>query len=515
MNSLAQLSSQTKEFWQKLDKKIKWLAIILSAAIFIILAGLAIFGNKEKFSPLFYDLDPADAGRIIGKLDEDKISYKLENGGKTILVSKDKVDSLRISLAASGTVTGGVVGNELFDQTKWGITDFEQKQRFKRALEGELIRSIRTLDEVRDARVHIVIPDSSPFLDDEGSATASVVLTLDPYAKINQEKIKGIANFMAGAVPGLIPENVTVMDASWNILSDPAMFKSNGFGQTTQPNNQLELKRSIERELELRLQSMLERIFGFGKVVTRVSSELGFDYKETKAERFEPVSGSKGIVRSEQQTKESQSGTSSQAPIGVAGITSNIPGYQITSDATDTSSSDRSESIINYEISKISEYFVAAPGNISRLSVAVWLNGDLDETTKAKVREAITAAAGLDFSRGDQLTVESIPFAVAEEQIPPTPVSGLEELKQKAYLAAGLLAFVIILVAYLRRRAKKKKEEKAVLEMAAVSEEEQKYAQLLQKEEIEKGSLEREVKVMARQKPEEIAKVLQSWLIDE
>jgi len=101
MNSLAQLSSQTKEFWQKLDKKIKWLAIILSAAIFMILAGLAVFGNKEHFSPLFYDLDPADAGRIVARLDEDKIPYKLENGGKTILVSKDKIDSLRISLATS------------------------------------------------------------------------------------------------------------------------------------------------------------------------------------------------------------------------------------------------------------------------------------------------------------------------------------------------------------------------------------------------------------------------------
>lgn len=515
MNSLAQLSSQTKEFWQKLDKKIKWLAIILSAAIFTILAGLAIFGNKEQFSPLFYDLDPADAGRIVARLDEDKIPYKLENGGKTILVPKDKIDSLRISLAASGTVTGGVVGNELFDQTKWGITDFEQKQRFKRALEGELIRSIRTLAEVRDARVHIVIPESSPFIDDKGAATASVVLTLDPYAKLNQEKIKGIANFMAGAVPGLTPENVTVMDASWNILSDPAMFKNNGFGQSTQPNNQLELKRSLERELELRLQSMLERIFGFGKVVTRVSSELGFDYKETKAERYEPVTGSKGVIRSEQQSKESQSGTSSQTPLGVAGITSNIPGYQISNDATDTSSFERSESIINYEVSKISEHLVVAPGNISRLSVAVWLNGELDETTKAKVREAVTAAAGLDFSRGDQLTVESIPFAEAVDEVLETTPSGVEDLKQRAYLAAGVLAFLIILVVYLRRRARKKKEDQAVLEMAAVSEEEQKQAQLLQKEDIEKGSLEREVKIVARQKPEEIAKVLQSWLSDE
>jgi len=353
--------------------------------------------------------------------------------------------------------------------------------------------------------VHIVIPESSPFIDEKGASTASVVLTLDPYAKINQEKIKGIANFMAGAVPGLTPENVTVMDASWNILSDPAMFKNNGLGQTTQPNNQLELKRSLERELELRLQSMLERIFGFGKVVTRVSSELGFDFKETKAERYEPITGSKGIIRSEQQSKESQSGTSSQNPMGVAGITSNIPGYQITNDATDTSSFERSESIINYEVSKVSEHLVVAPGNISRLSVAVWL----------KVREAVTAAAGLDFSRGDQLTVESIPFAEAKEQAPQIPSSGVGDLKQTAYVAAGVLAFLIILVVYLRRRARKKKEDQAVLEMAAVSEEEHAQAQLLQKEDIEKGSLEREIKILARQKPEEIAKVLQSWLTDE
>lgn len=514
MNSLAQLGSQIKEFWSKLDKKIKLLAIILSASVFIILIMLAVSGNKQQFSPLFYDLDPADAGRIISQLDEDKIPYKLENNGKTILVPAEQVDSLRISLAASGKITGGVVGYEIFDQSKWGITDFEQKQRFKRALEGELVRSIRSLDEVKDARVHVVIPESSPFISEEGLTTASVVLTLQPYAKIGEYQIKGIANFLSGAVPGLMPENVTIMDSSWNILSDPAMFKS--LGQTTQPNNQLELKRSVERELELRLQSMLEQIFGFGKAIVRVSSELGFDYKETKAERYEPVTGSRGIVRSEQQTKETQSGTTSQAPIGVPGVTSNIPGYQITSNAEDSSSYERSESVVNYEISKILEHHVSAPGNISKLSVAVWLNGDLDETTVIKVREAVAAAAGLDFDRGDQLSVESLPFAVASDtSYTPEVITKTEDLTQMAYLAAAILALVIILVAYLRRRAKKKKEEMAVLEMAAVSEKEQAMAQKPMYEEDEKATLEREVKIMARQKPEEVAKVLQSWLSED
>lgn len=515
MDFLAQLGLQTKEFWQKLDKKIKWLAIILSASIFVTLVGLTVINGKERFSPLFYDLDPKDAGQIMARLDEDKIPYQLEKGGKTILVPADKVDSLRISLTASGTLTGGVVGNEIFDQTKWGITDFEQKQRYKRALEGELIRSIRTLEEVKDARVHIVIPDPSPFIDEDKLATASVVLTLNPYAKFNAEQVKGIANFIAGAVPGLTPANVTIMDSAWNILSDPLLFQSLGLGQTTEPSGQLELKRTIERDLELRLQTMLERIFGFGKAIVRVSSDLGFDYKETKAERYEPVTGSKGIVRSEQQTKESQTGTSQQAPIGVAGITSNIPGYMINNNLEDSSSYDRSDSIINYEINKILEHHVSAPGNISRLSIAVWLNGDLDETTKEKVRDAVVAASGLDFARGDNLTVESLPFAVSEESEPISLPSKTEDLTQMAYYAAIILAVLILLIVYLRQRAKKKAEDRAILEMAAVAEEEPKFSTLVPLEEGGKAILEREAKLLARQKPEEVAKVIQSWLAEE
>ena len=178
MNQLAQLGNQIKELWQNLDKKIKWLAIILSASIFVTLVAISIWGNTKEFSPLFYDLALVDAGQIMAALEEEKIPYQLKDGGRTILVPSDKVDSLRIKLSASGLLTGGVVGNELFDQTKWGITDFEQQQMFKRALEGELVRSIRTLSGVKDARVHVVLPESSPFLTDTGTATASVVLTL-------------------------------------------------------------------------------------------------------------------------------------------------------------------------------------------------------------------------------------------------------------------------------------------------------------------------------------------------
>ena len=509
MNQLAQLGTQIKELWQNLDKKIKWLAIILSVSIFVTLVGLSIWGNTSQFSPLFYDLDPVDAGQIMASLDEEKITYQLENGGKTILVPSSQVDSLRIRLSASGVLTGGVVGNELFDQTKWGITDFEQQQRYKRALEGELIRSIRTLNGIKDARVHVVLPESSPFLDDEGTATASVVLTLEPYSKIASDQIKGIANFMAGAVPGLLPENVTIMDGSWNILSDPSMFASQ-YGNTTQPVNQLELKRQIERDLELSLQSMLERIFGFGNAIVRVSSDLAFDYKETTAERYEPVSGSRGIVRSEQQTSETQTGTSHGAQGGIAGITSNVPGYTIDNNTQNASSYDRSDSIINYEISKVLEHHIAAPGTVNRLSVAVWLHGDMDEATKDIVRETVAAASGIDYQRGDQLTVESLPF-YTPDLLPETQVVEAGSSIQIPYIVLVVLASLLVIIFVLRRRARKQREKTALEEMAAVTE----LKDETQASESPRITLEKELRLIARQKPEEVAKVLQSWLADE
>jgi flagellar M-ring protein FliF len=509
MNQLAQLGNQIKELWQNLDKKIKWLAIILSASIFVTLVAISIWGNTKEFLPLFYDLALVDAGQIMAALEEEKIPYQLKDGGRTILVPSDKVDSLRIKLSASGLLTGGVVGNELFDQTKWGITDFEQQQMFKRALEGELVRSIRTLSGVKDARVHVVLPESSPFLTDTGTATASVVLTLEPYARISTDQIKSIANFLAGAVPGLSPQNVTIMDSSWNVLSDPSMFNTQ-FGQSTAPSNQLELKRQIDRELAVNLQSMLERIFGFGNAIVRVSAEVAFDYKETTAERYEPVTGNRGIVRSEQQSREVQSGTSSSVPIGVAGITSNIPGYTFDTNTQDSSSYERSDTITNYEISKVLEYHVVAPGSIKRLSVAVWLHGDLDESTKEMVRQAVIAASGLDFGRGDQLTVESMPFFTAETVTEAPLVAAGPELPY-IYIVPVAVVLLLVLLFALRGRTRRQREAAVLEETAAVTEAEEEQESVP----APRLTLERELKLVARQKPEEVAKVLQSWLAED
>lgn len=250
--------------------------VALSILFFVLLIVVA---NKTDYRPLFANLSSEDAGEIVKKLKEQKVPYQITNDGKAILVPSDKVYDLRLAMASDGLPQGGGVGFEIFDRKNFGVTEFVQKLNYQRALQGELSRTIAQLSGVEQARVHLVIPEKTIFKDNEKPATASVVLKMKANRMLSESEVQGISHLVASAIEGMDPDQVTVMDSRGKILS-----KSN----SSDPGNKmtsamLETQRNYEKNLEDRLQSLLDKAVGTGKSVARVTA--AFDFKQVKSMR--------------------------------------------------------------------------------------------------------------------------------------------------------------------------------------------------------------------------------------
>jgi flagellar M-ring protein FliF len=383
-----------------------------------------MWANRPVYQVLFSNLSPEDAGAITEKLKESKIPYEIGDSG-SVMVPEDKVLELRMTLASQGLPSGGGVGFEIFDKTSIGMTDFIQKINYRRALQGELGRTIGQLSEVEQARVHLAVPEKTLFSDNKEHTSASVVLKLRGGRTLTQNQIQGIVHLVSSSVEGLNPQNITIVDTNGNMLSRPSDDSYNG--QTS--NNQNEYQRGIEKSLEDRVQSMLERAVGPGKAVVRISSMLDFTQVETTEEKFDP---DKTAVRSEQRSQENSSGSSGTTS-GVPGVLSNLPNAKAENPKAaggktgNSSQSNRTQETINYEINKTVNHILEPVGNLKKLSAAVLIDGNYEtikgtdgkETRKyvprteeelKKYTEIVKKAVGYSEERGDQVEVLSIPF---------------------------------------------------------------------------------------------------------
>jgi len=241
--------------------------------------------NSVNYTRLYSGLDEAEAGEVISYLNDNKIAYQLSDGGRTIEVPSDQVYQARISLASQGLPRGGSVGYSIFDQNNLGMTDFLQNLNFRRALEGELTRTIMQLSEVLAARVHIVIPRDRLFEADQQKATASVVLKLSGGG-LAKHQVKGITHLVASSVEGLTPDNITIVDYDGNLLSS---------GETADlaaglSSTQLDVRKQVEQYLEQKAQTMMDGVLGDGKSIVRVTADLDFQQLERTSEIYDPNS---------------------------------------------------------------------------------------------------------------------------------------------------------------------------------------------------------------------------------
>lgn len=427
-----------------------------------LVAGSALWITAPTYSLLFSDLDAESASQVVSRLEADQIPYRLEDGGRTVRVPQEQVDRLKIELAAS--VTSGRVGFEIFDRTAFGQTEFLEHVNYRRALEGELARTITSIAEVGTARVHIAMAKDSLFGSRQQPAKASVILKLKSSRPLAPASVAGIANLVAASVEGLRPESVVIIDNFGRPLSQTQEEGASPLGA-----EQRERQLDLERDLTMKVVSLLEPVVGIGRVRVNVSARLDNDSQEETEEIFDP----NAVVRSRQVTTEG--GPLLQAQ-GVAGARGNLPAAVApnqdpavntasTAAAPGGAQATRSSETTNYEVSKVTRVTSRPHGDVARLSVAVLLDheqvvttsedGTVARTSKPrepeaiqKIQELVAAAVGLDTNRGDQLTVENIAFSDSLDEAPPSSWTervgpwATELMKVVAVLVLGILAFI-------------------------------------------------------------------------
>ena len=261
-----QLQQQLAGFARRLTLIQKVVLVGVALGVIAAIIALVSFVNRPSYATLFNNLNPQDASKIVDKLKEKNIPYALEDGGKSIMVPKLQVYDLRLSLAGEGLPQSSVIGYEIFDRTNLGVSDFVQKVNYRRALEGELARTILQLDEVEAARVHLVVPDKVLFKEDEKPATASVVLKLKSGKAPKREAVQGIAHLVSSSIEGLEASNVTIVDSRGMLLSDDV--KPNSVSALTA--TQYELQQKVEQYLAQKAQALLESVVGSGNALGQV-----------------------------------------------------------------------------------------------------------------------------------------------------------------------------------------------------------------------------------------------------
>lgn len=392
-----------QRFWQgfqALPAQKKMNIAIMAVLILTGLFSFVYFINQQDYGILFSNLTSEDAAGIVTKLKEKKISYQISPSQDVISVPTDKVSELRLELAAVGLPHGGGVGFEIFDNKTLGATEFEQQLNYRRALQGELARTINSLDEIKQCRVHIALPKDSLFVDQQKKATASVTIKLKDGRKLTPPQIEGIGHLVASSVEGLSSNDVMIIDSQGNVLS-----KNHDESKTSHLSaSEAEYQRNIEKNLAGQIQSMLENVVGKGKAVVRVNTELDFKVMEKTEEIYDPESP---VVRSSQKQSDRQFGLSRTSP----GTTASGPDKE------------KTEEIVNYEINKTISKTVMPVGDIKKMSIAVLVDGIYTKSAKGEsvyqerpkkeldsLEELVRKSAGFTAQRGDQVVVTSMPF---------------------------------------------------------------------------------------------------------
>jgi flagellar M-ring protein FliF len=440
------LLKQLRELPSRLPGPAKVLVVL---ALVALAAAGAVYSaaSAEAYQYAFTNLTPEDSSEAAATLKTSGIPFRMEAGGSALAVPAAKVYDARLLLAAQGIPRGGGVGFELFDRGDLGVSEFTQRVNLRRAIEGELARTISRLSPVRGARVHVSMPEKSLFRDEDRKASAAVVLSLQPGRSLDERELAGIRHLVASAVPGLSASAVTLVDGKGNQLgTEGAWGEASGY------------QRKLERDLETRVVELLEQAVGSGAVVARVSASLDSSEVQTTAESVDPDATA---LRSERKVSQQQQ-QDAQGPAGVAGAAANqplvtappVPG------TVNRGSSSTQDEIRNYDVSRTTTTTVHRLPRLKRLSVAILLDGvggkPRPEAEVARLGDLAKRAVGFDQGRGDEFDISSAPFTRAEDAAPAAaPAPQASRLPPTSWLAAGgvgLLAVAAAVVLLLGRR---------------------------------------------------------------
>jgi len=435
----------------------------IMGGIFVGLLMFFVFVSVRVSTPqmklLYSDLSTEDAGSIAAKLEESQIKYDISSDGSRVIVPEDEIGRARMLLAEAGLPNGGSLGYELFDeQSGFGTTNFVQNINQVRALEGELARTISSLENVRSARVHIVFPQRELFSRENKKASASVFLGIRPGGQLAREQVIAIQSLVASAVPDLSNADIAIIDSNGNLLA-----KTEGEGADLLGLKAEEMRLNYERGLAEKIEDQISRIVGFGKVRATVTADMNFDRISTNEELYDPEGQ---VLRSSQVTEENETERDAASNDNV-GVETNLPGIDtsLLDGGAPSLETNRVEEVTNFEISRTVRNVVREAGEIKKLSVAVLVDGttvlnEEGETvyqprTEQEIQQLtalVRSAVGFDANRGDSVEVVNLPFAVVdtnEEFYDESLLLGFEKNKLVEFAQIVTVAVMMILVVML------------------------------------------------------------------
>ncbi len=452
----------------KLNKKQKIALIAAGVLITALLVFLLLYPFKEKdyaqggYGVLFERLDSSDNALILQHLQQNQIPYKILKDD-TILIPKDKVYEERITLASQGIPKTSKVGFEIFDTKDFGATDFDQNIKLIRAIEGELSRTIESLNPILKANVHIAIPKDSVFVAKEVPPSASVMLKLKPDMKLSPTQILGIKNLIAAAVPKLTTENVKIVNENGESIGEGDILENS----KELALEQLRYKQNFENILENKIVNILAPIVGGkNKVVARVNAEFDFSQKKSTKETFDP----NNVVRSEQNLEEKKEGAPKKQVGGVPGVVSNIGPVQGLKDNKEPEKYEKSQNTTNYEVGKTISEIKGEFGTLVRLNAAVVVDGKykialkdgantleyepLSDESLKKINALVKQAIGYNQNRGDDVAVSNFEFNPMAPMLDNATLS--EKIMHKTQKVLGsftplikyILVFIVLFIFY-------------------------------------------------------------------
>ncbi len=456
------------DFFIKLNKKQKIALIAAGVLITALLVFLLLYPFKEKdyaqggYGVLFERLDSSDNALILQHLQQNQIPYKILKDD-TILIPKDKVYEERITLASQGIPKTSKVGFEIFDTKDFGATDFDQNIKLIRAIEGELSRTIESLNPILKANVHIAIPKDSVFVAKEVPPSASVMLKLKPDMKLSPTQILGIKNLIAAAVPKLTTENVKIVNENGESIGEGDILENS----KELALEQLRYKQNFENILENKIVNILAPIVGGkNKVVARVNAEFDFSQKKSTKETFDP----NNVVRSEQNLEEKKEGAPKKQVGGVPGVVSNIGPVQGLKDNKEQEKYEKSQNTTNYEVGKTISEIKGEFGTLVRLNAAVVVDGKykialkdgantleyepLSDESLQKINALVKQAIGYNQNRGDDVAVSNFEFNPMAPMLDNATLS--EKIMHKTQKVLGsftplikyILVFIVLFIFY-------------------------------------------------------------------
>lgn len=407
--------------WQTLGSAARAGLIFGCVCILAFATALAWWAYRPDYQVLFADLTARDAAAMAAELDKMKTPYQLADGGNTIMVPKDLVYKTRLSLMGKDVPLHGAVGFEVFNNADFGMTEFVQKVNYLRAIQGELTRTILSIEGIQAARVHLAVPEQGLFKKAVGKAKASVTVTMKPSHQLRPEQITGIQRLVAASVPDILPTDVTILDQNGVALSRPASVAASSEGAGESANAQLDSKRSTEDYLAKKVTQVLDRTFGQGEAIASVDVALNLDQSRITTEEILPAKRPADanpagvVVRERYVSREGESSATASAKNSASVV-----------NPSNTSSE------FDYQVGRRVEQLSVASGTVKRMTVAVLVKQALNDTQMAQLKEVVSSAVGINVQRGDAVVVYSMDkFA---------PASGPVDVAKQTGMASNLAA---------------------------------------------------------------------------